>query len=98
MCLFNNILYLSGVLAKWPISHASGYINEGYVMITLGFPAEPGKPGDLNFFYPGPEIAWNLSEKVRKPGQNMKFSIKPGMLRYTTFQYYIQPNCPHYKL
>ncbi len=30
------------------------------------FPAEPGWPGDLNFICPGPEIAWNLSHKVRK--------------------------------
>ncbi len=42
------------------------------------FPVEPGKPGDLNFICPGPEIAWNLIQKVRKPGQNKKFSRKPG--------------------
>ncbi len=47
-----------------------------------GFPAEYGKPGDLNFICPGTEIAWNLSQNVRKPGQNSKFSRKPGMLRY----------------
>ncbi len=26
---------------------------------------KPGKPGDFNFIRPGPEIAWNLSQKVR---------------------------------
>ncbi len=31
---------------------------------------KPVKPGDLNFICPGPEIAWNLFQKVRKPGQN----------------------------
>ncbi len=41
-----------------------------------GFPAEPGKPGDLNFIFPGPEMACNLSQNVRKPGQNKKFSRK----------------------
>ncbi len=34
---------------------------------------KPGKPGDLNIICPGLEIAWNLSQKVRKPGQNKKF-------------------------
>ncbi len=43
-----------------------------------------------NLICPGPEIAWNLSQKVRKPGQNKKFCRKPGMLRYTKFQYYIE--------
>ncbi len=55
---------------------------------------KPGKHGDLNFICPGSEIAWNLSKKVRKPGQNKKFCrkpvSKPGMLRYTKFQYYIE--------
>ncbi len=49
--------------------------------LFAGFPAEPGnlkKPGDLNFICPGPDIAWNLSQKVRKPGQNKKFTRKPG--------------------
>ncbi len=35
-------------------------------------------------------MAWNLSQKVRKPGQNKKFNRKPRMLRYKTFQYYIE--------
>ncbi len=48
---------------------------------------EPGKPGDLNLISRGQEIAWNFSHKR---GQSKKFSIKPGMLRYTKFQYYIQ--------
>ncbi len=39
---------------------------------------KPGKPGDLNIICPGPEMAWNLSQKVRKHGQNKKFSRKPG--------------------
>ncbi len=26
----------------------------------------------------GPEIAWNLPKKVRKPGQNKKWNTKPG--------------------
>ncbi len=43
-------------------------------VLISGFPVEPGKPGDLNFICPGPEIAWNLSQKVRKPGQNKKFN------------------------
>ncbi len=51
---------------------------------------KPGKPGDLNFIYPDPEMDWNLSQKVRKLGQNKAFSIKPGMLRYTKFQYHIE--------
>ncbi len=51
---------------------------------------EPGKPGALNSICPVLEITWNLSQKVRKPGQNKKFIKKPGMLRYTTFQYYIE--------
>ncbi len=38
----------------------------------------------------GLEIVWNLFQKVRKPGQNKTFCRKPGMLRYTTFQYYIE--------
>ncbi len=29
---------------------------------------KPGKPGDMNFICPGPEIAWNLLKTVRKPG------------------------------
>ncbi len=37
-------------------------------ILYTGFPAEPGSL----------EIAWNLSQKVRKPGQNKKFSRKPG--------------------
>ncbi len=37
---------------------------------------KPGKPGDLNFICPGPEIVWNLSQKVRKPGQSKKFRRK----------------------
>ncbi len=51
---------------------------------------KPGKAGDFNFICPGQEMAWNLSQKVRKPGQNKKFSRKPGMLRYKKFQYYIE--------
>ncbi len=43
-----------------------------------GFPGEPGKPGDWNFISPGPEMAWNLSQNMRKPGQNKKFYRKPG--------------------
>ncbi len=43
-----------------------------------GFPAEPGKPGDLNFICPGLEVAWNLSQKVKRPGQNKKLNRKPG--------------------
>ncbi len=39
---------------------------------------KPGKPGDMNFICPGPEMAWNLSQKVRKPRQNKKFSRTPG--------------------
>ncbi len=60
-----------------------------YGPVTAGFPAEPGRPGDLNIICPVLEIAWNLSPKVRKPGQNKKLSRKPGLLRYT-FQYYIE--------
>ncbi len=33
---------------------------------------------DLNFICPGPEITWYLVEKVRKPGQNKKFSKNHG--------------------
>ncbi len=53
-------------------------------MLSRGHPQvpsgtwKPGKPGDLIFFCPGPEISWNLSQKVRKPGQNKKVSRKPG--------------------
>ncbi len=39
-------------------------------MQLSGFPAESGKPGDLHFVCPGPKIAWNLSQNIRKPGQN----------------------------
>ncbi len=39
---------------------------------------KPGKPGDLNCICPGPEMAWNLSQNVRKPGQNKTFSRKTG--------------------
>ncbi len=35
-------------------------------------------------------MAWNLSQKVRKPGQNQTYIIKPEMLRFTKFQYYIE--------
>ncbi len=31
---------------------------------------KPGKPGDLTFICLDPEIAWNLIQKVTKPGQN----------------------------
>ncbi len=41
------------------------YLTSGSI---AGFPAEPGNL----------EIDWNLSQKVRKPGQNKKFSRKPG--------------------
>ncbi len=40
------------------------------LLLTTGFPAEPGNPGDLNFIYPSPEIAWNFSQKMKKRGQN----------------------------
>ncbi len=30
---------------------------------------ETGRPGDLNSVCPAPEIAWNLPQKVEKPGQ-----------------------------
>ncbi len=43
-----------------------------------GYPVEPGKPGDLNCISPGPEMAWKLPQKVRKPGQHKRFSRKPG--------------------
>ncbi len=46
--------------------------------MSTEFPAEPGKPADLNIICPGLEIAWNLSQKVRKPGQNKNFNRKPG--------------------
>ncbi len=39
---------------------------------------KPGKPGDLNLICLGPDMAWNLSPKVGKPGQSKKFSKKPG--------------------
>ncbi len=58
--------------------------------LTYRVPSGTWKPGDFNFICPGPEMAWNLSQKVKKPEQNKKFSIKPGMLRYTKFQYYIE--------
>ncbi len=45
-------------------------------MNISGFPVEPGKPGDLNII--SLEIDWNLSQKVRKPGQNKKCNRKPG--------------------
>ncbi len=35
-------------------------------------------------------MAWNLSQKVRNPGHNKKFNRKPGILKYTKFQYYIE--------
>ncbi len=58
---------------------------------TVRAPSRIWKPGDLNFICPDSEIGWNLSQKVRKPGQNKTFRIKkwikPGMLRYTKFQY-----------
>ncbi len=53
-----------------------------------------GKPGDFNIICPGLEIAWNLSPKNQKTWTKQeilqKTWIKPGMLRYTTFQYYIE--------
>ncbi len=58
------------------------------------------KPGKMNFICPGPEIAWNLFQKVRKPGQNKKYSrkhgYKLGMLRYKTVQYYIETIFPKF--
>ncbi len=53
-------------------------ISKDATEFNTGFPAEPGKPGDLNFICPGPEIAWNLSQNVRKPGQNKTISKKHG--------------------
>ncbi len=53
------------------------------IMIIHRFPSGIWKPGDLNFVCPAPEIAWNLSQNMRKPGENKKLSrktIKPGML------------------
>ncbi len=49
-------------------------------------------------FPPGfPEAAWNLSQNIRKPGQNKKFSRKSGMFkRYTTFQYYVEMIFPKF--
>ncbi len=41
-------------------------------------PSRTWKARDLNFICPGPEIAWNLPPKVRKPGQNKKWSRKHG--------------------
>ncbi len=41
-------------------------------------PSGTWKPGDLTFICPGPEIAWNLIQKVTNPGQNKKFRRKPG--------------------
>ncbi len=33
--------------------------------------SKPGKPGDLNFICPGPEIVWNMiKKKKRKPEKN----------------------------
>ncbi len=63
-------------------------------MLVSGFPAELGKPGDLNFICPGPETVWNLSQKVEKNWTKQEISqttwIKPGMSRYTKFQFYIE--------
>ncbi len=51
---------------------------------------ETWKTWRFEYYLSRSEIAWNLSQKVRKPEQNKKFSRKPGTLRYTTFQYYIE--------
>ncbi len=36
---------------------------------------KPGKLGDLNFICPGPEIGWNVSQKVRKHGHETQLMI-----------------------
>ncbi len=62
-------------------------VSASYSLYT-GFPAEPGKPGHLNFFCPGREIAWNLSQNGQtwaKHEMDPKTWIKPGMLRYAKF-------------
>ncbi len=40
------------------------------IILSTGFLAEPGTPGDLNFICPGSEITWNFIQKVKKPEQN----------------------------
>ncbi len=45
------------------------------VLYVTGF---PGKPGDMNFICPGPEITWNLPKQVGKPGPKRKLSRKHG--------------------
>ncbi len=44
----------------------------------LRVPSGSWKPGDLNSICPGLEIVWNLPKKYEQPGQNKKFSRKPG--------------------
>ncbi len=46
--------------------------------MMMRVPSQTWKPGDLNYICPGPETAWNVPQKVRKPGQNRKFSRKHG--------------------
>ncbi len=42
-----------------------GYTMVGVMVMMTIFTGLPGKPGDFNFIYPGPEIAWNLPPKVQ---------------------------------
>ncbi len=48
------------------------------VLYFFRVPSGTWKLGDLNIICPGLEIAWNLCQKVRKPGQNKKFSRISG--------------------
>ncbi len=52
------------------------------------------KPGELNFICSGPKIAWNLPPKMQNLDKTRNLAEimdkKPGMLRYATFQYYIE--------
>ncbi len=55
----------------WPIQY---YLPITTVMrIYFRVLSTTWKPGDMNFICTSPEIALNLFQKVRKPGQNKKF-------------------------
>ncbi len=56
----------------------TAYTDSHCDSVCYRVPSGTWKSGDLNITCPGLEIAWNLSQKVRKPGQNKKFSRKPG--------------------
>ncbi len=75
----------SSQLYQWILTSRGSYFRGGgwesslkELMNQMSYPGFPAEPGDLNFICPSPEIAWNLIQKVSKPGQNKKFKRKPG--------------------